>query len=288
MALAVALPGSAAVWQAAPVSKQLVMEVTFETPKDYDITSAYAVRGWNTTEGHMRMVCPSEAASHTGKAGLEVDIERAFDKNFHAQFSLPHLTAQKSHSAYELTFWARASGGSDVLPEVSFLDVDEGYDWIGGAQVALSQSWQHIAMAPVATGPQHKGHEIQVAFLIGEVAAQFFFDDIELYELDVPSPPPPSPPPPPSYLLWLDGAKAGVPVESTGRVTIAGKEVPDGATLGSFGVRAGATVDMTRLGLVGGMLAIAAHRTKRLRVASDARARDASDASVQAAFATKL
>ena len=78
-----------------------------------------------------------------------------------------------------------------MIPEVSFLDVDEGYDWIGGAQagrapatplpnhllldfsghspqVALSQNWQHIAMAPVSTGPQHKGHEIQVAFLIGE------------------------------------------------------------------------------------------------------------------------
>ena len=31
------------------------------------------------------------------------------------------------------------------------------------------------------------------------------FDDIQLYELDVPSPPPPAPPPPPSFLLWLDG-----------------------------------------------------------------------------------
>ena len=35
--------------------------------------------------------------------------------------------------------------------------------------------------------------------------AEFFFDDIELYELDVLSPPPPSPPPPPNVLLWLDG-----------------------------------------------------------------------------------
>ena len=200
-----ALPGGGAVWEAAPVTQQLVLEVTFETAKDYDITSAYAVRGWNTTEGHMVMVCPSVAASHTGKAGLEVRIDRAFDTNFHAQFSLPRLTARKEHSAYQLTFWARTSGGAEVQPEVSFLDVDEGYDWIGGAQVALSGSWQHIAMAPVATGPQHRGHEIQVAFLIGEVATQFFFDDIELYELDVPSPPPPSPPPPPSYLLWLDG-----------------------------------------------------------------------------------
>lgn len=34
---------------------------------------------------------------------------------------------------------------------------------------------------------------------------QVCFDDIQLYELDVPSPPPPAPPPPPSFLLWLDG-----------------------------------------------------------------------------------
>lgn len=59
-------------------------------------------------------------------------------------------------------------------------------------------------MEPVYTQPKHKGHEIQIAFLIGAVAADFFFDDIQLLELDVPSPPPPSPPPPPNYLLWLD------------------------------------------------------------------------------------
>ena len=35
-----------------PQNKRLVLNVNFETAKDYDITSAYAVRGWNTTEGH--------------------------------------------------------------------------------------------------------------------------------------------------------------------------------------------------------------------------------------------
>ena len=53
--------------------------------------------------------------------------------------------------------------------------------------------------------PLHKGHEIQIAFLIGAGEATLFFDDIQLYEADVPSPPPPSPPPPPNFLLWLDG-----------------------------------------------------------------------------------
>ena len=57
------------VWQSTPVPKQLVMDVTFETAKDYDITSAYAVRGWNTTEGHMRMVCPSEARQQISGRG---------------------------------------------------------------------------------------------------------------------------------------------------------------------------------------------------------------------------
>eukprot|EP00966_Prymnesium_polylepis_P047464 1098823-Prymnesium_polylepis.1 len=60
-------------------------------------------------------------------------------------------------------------------------------------------------MDPVYTQPAHKGHEIQIAFLIGATLADFFFDDIQLYEMDVPSPPPPSPPPPPNFLLWLDG-----------------------------------------------------------------------------------
>ena len=36
-------------------NKRLVLDVNFETSKDYDITSAYAVRGWNTTEGHMKV-----------------------------------------------------------------------------------------------------------------------------------------------------------------------------------------------------------------------------------------
>jgi hypothetical protein len=39
---------------------------------------------------------------------------------------------------------------------------------------------------------------------MGKVPATFYFDDIQLYELDVFSPPPPSPPPPPNVLLWLD------------------------------------------------------------------------------------
>mgnify|MGYP004129303531 CR=1 FL=1 len=42
-------------------NKRLVLNVNFETAKDYDITSAYAVRGWNTTEGHMRITCPTSS-----------------------------------------------------------------------------------------------------------------------------------------------------------------------------------------------------------------------------------
>jgi len=29
-----------------------------------------------------------------------------------------------------------------------FLDVDEGYQWIGGAEVGLTSAWQHFAMEP--------------------------------------------------------------------------------------------------------------------------------------------
>jgi hypothetical protein len=199
-------------------------------------------------------------------------------------------------SGYMLTFWAKTtrSASAEVMAEVVFLDVDEGYQWIGGAEVGLtsvrasatpapaptsppskrcpraaprdttasrsrcivrarsplarrpaeagrapllcarlarlricahapnthqpraahwrrmcsamgcSQEWQHFAMEPVYTTPAQRGHEIQIAFLIGLKVAEFAFDDIELYELDVLSPPPPSPPPPPSVLLWRD------------------------------------------------------------------------------------
>ena len=47
-------------------------------------------------------------------------------------------------------------------PQVVFLDVDEGYEWVGGATLALTSHWQHIAMDYVYTLPSHKGHEIQV------------------------------------------------------------------------------------------------------------------------------
>ena len=232
-------------WQVEQVEKRKVLDVTFESSKDYDITSAYAVRGWNTTEGKMRMIAPSAVAKHGGRFGLEVRIEKAYTKNFHAQFSLPHFMPRTAHSAYQLTYWAKQIGSGDMTPEVSILDVDEGYDWVGGAEIELGTEWQHIAMEPVYTNENQRGHELQIAFMIGAkegtvcfepnpnpqrltltptptnkpnptaapdpslnpnpLPAQVCFDDIQLYELDVPSPPPPAPPPPPSFLLWLDG-----------------------------------------------------------------------------------
>ena len=70
--------------------------------------SAYAVRGWNTTEGHMKITVPTQLAKHGGRYGMQVAIVKAFTKNFHAQFSLPHFMPRMMHSAYKLTFWARA------------------------------------------------------------------------------------------------------------------------------------------------------------------------------------
>ena len=106
-------------WQVETVEKRKVLDVTFESSKDYDITSAYAVRGWNTTEGKMRMIAPSAVAKHGGRFGLEVRIEKAYTKNFHAQFSLPHFMPRTPHSAYQLTYWAKQIGSGDMTPEVS-------------------------------------------------------------------------------------------------------------------------------------------------------------------------
>eukprot|EP00966_Prymnesium_polylepis_P268926 6212819-Prymnesium_polylepis.1 len=169
LVLAALVAPSVAVYTVATQHKRLVLNVNFETAKDYDITSAYAVRGWNTTEGHMKITCPSPQAKHGGRFGMEVGIERPFTKNFHAQFSLPHFMTRLDRSGYQLTFWAKLhrSSGTDVVTEVVFLDVDEGYEWIGGAEVALASDWQHIAMEPVYTKPAQKGHEIQIAFLLG-------------------------------------------------------------------------------------------------------------------------
>ena len=199
------------------------------------------------------------------------------------------------------------------------MDVDEGYSWIGGAEVALTQTWQHFAMEPIYTAAAQRGHEIQIAFLLGlkvggsqtarrapcapaglahllgraccmapwawsrrggahlvdraccmapwawsrrggtpmrfawraavshasrachthvhahvaphgrapptaSQVAEFAFDDIELYELDVLSPPPPSPPPPPNYVLWLDGEGGPNRVQTVIAADAAGKK----------------------------------------------------------------
>lgn len=176
--LALARPAYAP-WEVPASEKRLVLDITFETSKDYDITSAYAVRGWNTTEGHMLITCPSRLAKHDGTSGMEVRIDRAFAKNFHAQFSLPHFMPRVPHSAYQLTFWAKMSGPTEVAPEVTFMDVDDGYEWVGGSPVTLTNVWQHIAMEPVYTQPKHRLHEIQIAFLVGKVVADYYFDDIQ-------------------------------------------------------------------------------------------------------------
>ena len=184
----------------------------FESSKDYDITSAYAVRGWNTTEGHMKItvraaplaqtqhfsgLCraavlpvaqhppatsfpffsraqvPTQLAKHGGRYGMQVSIIRAFAKNFHAQFSLPHFMPRmvssssssrqaftrstpficeqistpfwlpfspravpQDHSAYGLTLGQSRATQVAITPEVAFLDVDEGYEWVGGATLS--------------------------------------------------------------------------------------------------------------------------------------------------------
>jgi endo-1,4-beta-xylanase len=208
-------------WQKSQQNERLVLDVQFESSKDYDITSAYAVRGWNTTEGRMKITVPTQQAKHGGRYGMQVAIVQAFTKNFHAQFSLPHFMPRMDHSAYKLTFWAKVDTNVPITPEVAFLDVDEGYEWVGGATLSLTSQWQHIAMEYVYTLPSHKGHEIQIAFLIGAGVCTFYFDDIQLYEADVPSPPPPSPPPPPNYLLWIDGEGGPKGVQT---VTRAGTE----------------------------------------------------------------
>ena len=87
-----------------------------------------------------------------------------------------------SHSAYQLTYWAKQMGSGDMTPEVSILDVDEGYDWVGGAEIELGTEWQHIAMEPVYTNENQLGHELQIAFMICATEGTVCFDDIQLYE----------------------------------------------------------------------------------------------------------
>ena len=72
----------------------------------------------------MRITVPTTAAkgpSGPGRYGMQVAIVKAFSKNFHAQFSLPHFMPRMLHSAYKLTFWARVDATTTVSPEVAFV-----------------------------------------------------------------------------------------------------------------------------------------------------------------------
>merc|ERR1712185_448866 len=75
----------------------------------------------------VRITCPSPTAKHGGRFGMQILVDRAFTKNFHAQFSLPHFMTRLAHSGYQLTFWAKTtrSASPEVMAEVVFLDVDE-------------------------------------------------------------------------------------------------------------------------------------------------------------------
>ena len=172
----------------------------------------------------MKINCPSQIASHGGRFGMEVNVDRPYTKNFHAQFSLPHFMPRVAHSAYQLTFWAKVLSGKDVtrgLVPRRRRGLRLGRRRRGGADERVAA---HRDGARVHDGGP-EGHEIQIAFLIGLNQAVFHFDDIQLYELDVPSPPPPSPPPPPYYLMWLDaeggpkGAQTVVKAGAAGELT---------------------------------------------------------------------
>ena len=54
--------------------------------------------------------------------------------------------------------------------------MDEGYDWVGGAEIELGTEWQHIAMEPVYTNENQRGHELQIAFMIGATEGTVCFD----------------------------------------------------------------------------------------------------------------
>ena len=47
---------------------------------------------------------------------------------------------------FRLAAQAKAETQVAITPEVAFLDVDEGYEWVGGATLSLTNQWQHIAM----------------------------------------------------------------------------------------------------------------------------------------------
>ena len=57
----------------------------------------------------MKITVPTQIAKHNGKYGMQVAVLKAFSKNFHAQFSLPHFMPRMMHSAYKLIFWAKVA-----------------------------------------------------------------------------------------------------------------------------------------------------------------------------------
>ena len=204
-------------WESDGSQKRLVLDVSFETAEDYDISSVSkdAVRGWSTieAEGKMEITWPSTIGAHRGRFGMEARVQpntcalppaahrlprsaqvriiTPYARNSNAQMILPYFIPRTGRSAYQLAFWGRVARGGDeeATPQVAFIKT-AGYSWVGGAEVRLTSRWQHFALEPVLIHMEDPlGHPIQISFMLGSVAADFFFDDIRLYELESPPPP---------------------------------------------------------------------------------------------------
>ena len=57
-------------------------------------------------EGAMEVVVQSQAAAHTGKYGLLIKVNKAFEADWHAQVSLKPWTPPDTSHGYKFSFWA--------------------------------------------------------------------------------------------------------------------------------------------------------------------------------------
>jgi len=172
-------------------------------------------------EGKMEVELQSTQAAHSGRYGLLIKIETAFEHDWHAQVALKSFLPPDTDHGYLFTFWGRAAApkpGIQAAPKVVFQDATDNYTPIKQVAVPLTTEWQMYEV-DLTIPSYRKGHSIIICFWLGEFQGSYALDDFQVdivRQFDPPPPPPPRhtafAPPPPGVvaLLGFEGTDDGV------------------------------------------------------------------------------
>jgi len=141
-----------------------------ETPWTFEVNSAAS-----DSDGAFSVVA---AAAHTGTAGAQVVVTKAYDaaNNWYLQLKLPRWTV-KPATRYSISFWAK---GPAATIHMGYLDVPAGYEYLGGINATMTSSWKKYTGELVTT--TQSGKSVVVGLYLAGATGTYQFDDFEVLE----------------------------------------------------------------------------------------------------------